>query len=219
MIAALVPVKNLASSKSRLVPHLGRSAVQRLSLAMLSDVLETLDAVPALDRIAVITPDPEIAEVARSLHSEVLLRCDTGLNPSIEQASSELASASDDVSLIVLGDVAGAHSADIEALLDAAPRGGVALAPSSDGGTSALLRSPWNAIPVGFGPDSAATHKNLAAAAGVRFCEISLPSLALDIDVPEDLEKFLHTTPFVDPRAAGTRTRALLRELLSELAS
>ena len=41
--------------------------------------------------------------------------------------------------------------------------------------------------------------------------EIPLDSLAIDIDEPEDLERFVRST------AAGKRTRALLRELLPEL--
>ena len=52
MIGAVVPVKTLSSAKSRLLPWLGRAALERLSIAMLSDVLETLQRVRALDRIA-----------------------------------------------------------------------------------------------------------------------------------------------------------------------
>ena len=213
MIGAVVPVKTLPSSKSSLRPWLDSPSVERLSIAMLSDILETLRRVRAIDRIAVATPDPRIAEVAHEVGAEVLSTSVVGLNPSIEAACEVIAPTADDSVLVVLGDVAGAQAADIEGLLDAGARRGVALAPSNDGGTSALLRTPRDTIPAAFGPNSARAHRELAASAGVSFEELALPSLAIDIDERADLEKFASSA------FAGTRTRALLRELLPDLAT
>ena len=117
------------------------------------------------------------------------------------------------IGAVILGDVAGAQAEDIEALLTAGAHCSVALAPSSDGGTSALLRSPRGIIPAAFGPDSARVHRKLAASAGVSFQELALPSLAIDIDERVDLEKFASSA------SAGSRTRALLRELLPDYAT
>jgi 2-phospho-L-lactate guanylyltransferase len=213
MIGAVVPVKTLPSAKSRLLPWLDRPSLQRLSIAMLGDILETLQRVRALDRIAVATPDLRLAEVARKAGAEVLSASVEGLNPAVEAACAVFAPTTDDAALVVLGDVAGAQAADIEALLDAGTRRGVALAPSNDGGTSALLRTPRDIIPASFGPDSARAHRNLAASAGVPFQELALPSLAIDIDERADLEKFASSA------SAGRRTRALLRELLPDFAT
>jgi 2-phospho-L-lactate guanylyltransferase len=213
MIGAVVPVKTLPSAKSRLRPWLDRTAVEQLAIAMLGDVLETLQRVRALDRIAVATPDPRLAEVARKAGAEVLSASVEGLNPAVEAACAVLAPTANDAALVVLGDVAGAQAADIDALLDAGARRGVALAPSNGGGTSALLRGPRDIIPAAFGPDSARAHRELAANAGVSFVELALPSLAIDIDEREDLEKFASSA------AAGKRTRALLRELLPDFAT
>ena len=57
MIGAVVPVKMLHASKSRMLPALDRAAVEWLTIAMLGDVLESLLQVRGLDRIAVATPD------------------------------------------------------------------------------------------------------------------------------------------------------------------
>jgi 2-phospho-L-lactate guanylyltransferase len=206
MIAAVVPVKSLDASKSRLLPRLGADA-RRLTLAMLADVLEALQRVPELARIAVVTPDAEVAEAARTAGAEALLFREPGLNPAIEAAAAALAPGPDDALLVVLGDVAGARAEDLRRLLDEAPERGVALAPASDGGTAALLRRPSDAIAAGFGPDSAKVHRQLANRASVTFHEIPLPSLALDLDEPEDLDAF------VAGGGAGERTRALLREI------
>jgi len=213
MIGAVVPVKTLPSAKSRLRPWLDSASVERLSIAMLGDVLETLQRVRALERIAVATPDLRLSEVAHKAGAEVLSASVDGLNPAVEAACAVLAPTADDAALVVLGDVAGAQAADIEALLDAGARRGVALAPSNDGGTSALLRGPRDIIPAAFGPDSARAHRELAASAGVAFVELALPSLAIDIDEREDLEKIASSA------SAGERTRALLRELLPDFAT
>lgn len=203
---ALVPVKSLATSKSRLLPHLGARSARRLSTAMLADVLEALLAVPTLSRVAVVTPDAEVAEAARAAGAEALRLDVAGLNPSLEAAARKL-TGPEDTLLVVLGDVAGARVTDLCALLDETPARGVALAPSSDGGTAALVRRPHDVIPAGFGPDSAKTHRELAERADVPFLSVPLPSLALDLDEPEDLERFLETSE------GGRHTRALLLEL------
>jgi coenzyme F420-0:L-glutamate ligase/coenzyme F420-1:gamma-L-glutamate ligase len=207
MISAVVPVKALGATKSRLLPHLAREAAERLALAMLGDVVEALRGVRGLARVAVVTPDAEVARAAREAGAEVLLRDDPGLNAAVEAAGRQLAPGPDDGLLVVLGDVAGARSDELEALLRALPGPGVALAPSRDGGTSALLRIPRDAIPAGFGPGSAKVHRDLASRAGVAFREVPLASLAIDVDAPDDLEALRRSG------GAGARTRRLLDEL------
>lgn len=207
MIAAVVPVKSLGATKSRLLPRLGAEGVRRLSLAMLGDVLEALQGVPEIERIAVATPDVEVAAAAEALGVETLLRQDPGLNPAIEAAGAELLPNPDHGLLVLLGDVAGAQAEDLRRLVRATPRRGVALAPSSDGGTAALLRRPRDVIPASFGANSAKRHRELAEAAGVELREIPLRSLRLDLDDPEDLAAFQETA------IGGRRTRRLLYEL------
>jgi 2-phospho-L-lactate guanylyltransferase len=207
MIAALVPVKALPAAKSRLLPHLGADTARRLSIAMLGDVLEALARVPTLARIAVVTPDATVAQTAREAGAEALLQPDPGLNPAVESAGAALAPGPEDGLLVVLADVAGVRAEEIETLIGTLQGRGVALAPSRDGGTSALLRIPRDVIPAGFGPGSAKVHRDLAERAGVPFHELALPSLAIDVDEPADLEALRSGA------SAGPRTRALLREL------
>ena len=209
MIAAVVPVKGLASSKSRLLPHLGRETVERLAIAMLCDVITALRAVSELERVAVVTPDARVAETAEKAGALPLLRRYPDLNTALDGSAAELARRPDDACLVVLGDVAGVAPGDVEVLIRALEEPGVALAPSSDGGTSALLRSPWNTIGAGFGPGSAAVHRARAQAAGVPYIEVELPSLAIDIDLPADIAAALSSTD----STLGARTRAVLEML------
>ena len=214
MTIALIPVKRLEESKSRLLPQLADAKRQALTLAMLDDLIESLAATPGIDRIGVTTPDPLVAERARRASAEILMRPEPGLNAALEDGRERLCSESDDSLLIVLGDVAGALPEDFATLIDASKTseaGGVWLAPSSDGGTSALLQVPANAIPCRFGRDSARLHREAAAKVDVPFFEIELASLSIDLDQPEDLEAFLKT------KGGGRRTRALLEETSGEL--
>jgi len=203
VISAIVPVKALAKSKSRLFPERPRGDVEALSLAMMSDVIACLRAVAALERVVVVTPDSAVARCAGAQGAQVLLRADPGLNPAIEAASAAVAGPGDAV-LVVLGDVAAADPAEVAQLVAAAPARGVALAPSRDGGTSALVRRPHGVIPACFGRDSAKRHREAAATAGVAYIELALPSLAIDVDRAEDARAILAVP------SLGARTRALL---------
>lgn len=206
MIAGVVPVKSLDAPKSRLRPRLGAMGVRALTLAMLGDVVEALLAVPELSRVGVVTPDAAVAEFAREAGAEALLREDPGLNAAVDAAAAELTGPGD-AALTLLGDVAGARPEDLSRLVAAAPERGVALAPSRDGGTAALVRVPPRVVAGGFGPASARRHRELAEAAGVACVELALPSLAIDVDAAADLDDLLASD------AAAPRTRALLREL------
>jgi 2-phospho-L-lactate/phosphoenolpyruvate guanylyltransferase len=209
MTIALIPVKRLEESKSRLLPELADAARQALTLAMLEDLIEALTRTGCIDRIAVTTPDPLVARRAEAAGAEVLLRPEPGLNAALEDAAERLAPSPAEALLIVLGDVAGALAADFRRLVDEAGEGktGVWLAPSADGGTSALLLRPARAIAFRFGPSSAARHREAAREARIAYHELPLPSLAIDLDQPEDLSAFLATS------GGGTRTRALLESL------
>ncbi len=215
MRVALVPVKRLHAAKSRLLPLLGRAALERLTLAMLEDVLAALRAAREIDRVAVVTEDPAVADAARAAGAEALLRRDAGLNPSLDAAARTLAAEGARALLVVLGDVPGIEPPDVARLFAAlAELGGrgVVLAPARDGGTAALLRAPHDVIPSRFGPESAAAHRALARDAGVPLAELELPGLALDLDRPEDVAEFRSAG------RGGTRTRHALAELRLEAA-
>ena len=211
MTTAVVPVKSLAASKSRLLPELARDQLQALSLAMLEDLIRALKTTPALETVAVATPDDRVAEHARALGAVALHGPDDGLNPAIDAAAAKLGLSDEDPLLVVLGDVPGALPGELQRLFDAleglGPGPAAVLAPSRDGGTSALLRRPHRALASCFGPQSAARHREAAREAGASFQELPLPSLAIDLDRAEDLRGFLAETP------GGEQTRALLRGL------
>jgi 2-phospho-L-lactate guanylyltransferase len=80
--------------------------------------------------------------------------------------------------------------------------GVVAVIPDRHGtGTNGLLMAPPDAIGPAFGPDSCERHLDRAGRAGWRPVREGLPSLALDLDTPDDLEE-LRARLAPDPDAA-----------------
>jgi len=205
--AALIPVRHLSAGKSRLEKVLSRDEIRALTLAMLGDVIEALAETPEIDRVAVVTPDPDIAESARTAGAEALLDPKPGLNASLDRAGAALRADGATSLLVVLGDVAGVRALEVSALYRAlrehGSRGAV-MAPARDGGTAALLRAPADVLPNRFGVDSAAAHREAAREQGVPWSELDLASLRIDLDRPEDLEDALAF------RNGARRTRAVL---------
>lgn len=213
MSIALIPVKKLSESKSRLLSHLPDARRQALTLAMLEDLIECLAQTKGIERIGVTTPDETVAEHAREAGAEILMRPEPGLNAALEEGIARMQPRTDEAIMIVLGDVAGAVSADFETLLGDATadrQRGIWLAPSSDGGTSALVQRPPGVIPCCFGQASAARHEEAARDAGIAYHEVELRSLAIDLDETDDLIAFQKT------EGGGARTRRLLAEILGD---
>ncbi len=213
MIVALIPVKSLATGKSRLRASLPDAAIPALSLAMLADVVTALQGVPEIDSIAVVTPDENVGEAATALGARALVRQDPGLDASIAMAARELSGGSAEPLdlLVIMGDLPGASSIAIGLFIEQARELGenaVAIATSTDGGTTLLLRKPWDAMGTVYGPNSANSHFELAKAAGLPVSLFHHPELAIDLDEPEDLQRFLQL------ESTGHQTRALLQQIL-----
>jgi 2-phospho-L-lactate guanylyltransferase len=208
-IAALVPFKSLTRAKRRLRTRLRDEQVERISRAMLADVLDALRAAPSLAQIAVLTEDAAVAEIAESSGASVRIqRPDPGLNPTLESAGAELVRGGFDASLVVLGDLPLLQGEHIEAVLAAGAGHDAVLVPSSDGGTALLLRRPPDCFPSRFGKDSAAVHTAEARSAGLDLlCFTDLPEeVRVDLDTPDDIVRVARS-------AHACRTRDLLREL------
>lgn len=199
MRLCIVPMKPLAHAKYRLSPVLSPEERRALSLAMLADVI---DAGWALDAVWAITTDDDATAVAVAAGAEVHpdpAPAD-GLNASLAGVTADAVEAGFSGVLVLSADCAAVRRDDVRSL---APGRGVALAPNLDGtGTNALWRSPGDAIPTHFGPDSRQAHESVAHGRGVPFAVVPLSRVARDVDRPEDLDALWDLGPGRTTRVA-----------------
>jgi 2-phospho-L-lactate/phosphoenolpyruvate guanylyltransferase len=212
---AILPVKTFGSAKQRLAGLLGSGSRHALAQAMFCDVLASLRHVPRLDAIAVVTAD-RVAESAALAHRVPVLRDDfeVGQSAAASTGIRHALAAGFERAVLVPGDAPLLDPRELDAFLERTAAEGVAVAivPDRHGtGTNALLLAPPDAIEPSFGPGSLERHVSAAEEAGLRHLVDPLPSLALDIDTPEDLAEL--ATTLDQRRGQAPMTRGTLRQL------
>lgn len=192
---AVVPVKALSDSKSRLATVLTPDQRAALTLRLLRGALDALDG-PGIVARLVVSPDPAVLAVATAAGAAALEQRGGGLNEALEGARRWAEGAAADALLIVLGDLPLLTPADTAAIVALAQSDGVAdratvvLAPDRhETGTNALLLRPAGAMPFAFGRDSLARHRAAAAARALVVHHYRAPGTALDLDTPDDLDE------------------------------
>jgi 2-phospho-L-lactate/phosphoenolpyruvate guanylyltransferase len=190
---ALIPLKHEGERKGRLAARLAPDERARLSRIMFDHVVGILSETPGVGRIALLAPiAPEgwphawIRDEGRGLNEEL----------------TALRTAEISVNLLIIhADLPLLARCDVEAMLKAAARTGVAIAPDRhDSGTNALALGAGAAPRPGFGAGSFERHLLQAPDSPI----VRRQGLALDIDTPEDLA--LAAAAGFDPRpAAGSR--------------
>jgi 2-phospho-L-lactate guanylyltransferase len=202
----LIPVKNLSAAKQRLAAVLDQPARTELAQAMLHDVVSALAAWPRRPACALVTSDPFAINLAEEYDFELIPdRTNPGETGAIEMATRLCVARGIDSTLIIPADIPLIQASEIDQILQHAPDEGSVLAPAADGrGTNAAFRRPANLFPLRFGNDSFKPHLAAAQATGKPCIVLQLPSLAVDVDNPEDLQQLL-THP------GETRTQSLVR--------
>jgi len=196
-VAALMPVKGFHNAKQRLSPLLSGAAREVLAETMFRDVLRQVRLARGLAGTFVVTGDDKVAAIASSAGAEVIREtAEDGETRAVDFARFELKRAGCEAVLIIPADMPLVRAADVEALLAQVPVDATApyalLVPSHDKlGTNALLLAPPDVIRLRFGHDSFTFHMSQVAAQGLPPRYVENEHLALDIDEPGDLERFL----------------------------
>lgn len=195
---AIVPIKPLRRSKSRLAKVLSDEQRAQLSERLLIHTLQVLRDVSGIDRTLVVSRDSQALALARDFDARTVTeRGHPELNQALERATIVAQSYGVSAVLILPADLPLLASEDVEQLLE--PLGDdpiVVIAPDRKGtGTNALLVAPPGLIEYEFGADSFAKHVALTREAGASIEIRELPNLGLDLDEPEDLELLRQERP------------------------
>jgi 2-phospho-L-lactate guanylyltransferase len=188
---AIVPVKPLRYGKSRLAGTLTEDQRTELNRALLKHTLETLSELKEVDGVLVISRDPHALTVARSHGARTVQEHgQPQLNMALQRATVIAKVYATRGVLVLPADLPLISKDDILELIKRAQEPPVVvIAPDRHGrGTNALLISPPGLIEYDFGENSFQRHCERAKNAGARLEIVELPSLALDLDIPEDFE-------------------------------
>jgi 2-phospho-L-lactate/phosphoenolpyruvate guanylyltransferase len=215
---AIVPIRSLRHGKTRLDGALLPPARSALIKRMLLGVAAALTESEAVERVGVVSPDPEALALASTLGSAVEPVAQEvtapGLNPALE-AGRDWATAHDAGGLLVLfGDLPLLTAGDVHHIVRRdAP---VVISPDRHGtGTNALLLRNGAALDFEFlfGPGSYERHVEEAHRLGLEVATSVTPGTAIDLDTPEDL-RLLGLEPLSPGQFDIERVRIRLLESL-----
>ncbi len=188
---AIVPVKPLRRGKSRLAGSLTEDERVELNRRLLERTLKTLTDLKEVEQVLVVSRDSSALAIARDLGARTVQEDGAPtLNTALKRATVVAQVYASRGVLVVPADLPFLSGEDIQALIEKATDPPVVvIAPDRhEKGTNALLLYPADLIEYDFGGDSFKRHCERARKAGARLEIVNLPSLSLDLDLPEDLE-------------------------------
>jgi 2-phospho-L-lactate guanylyltransferase len=211
-IWAVVPIKELDGAKQRLAPLLTPAQRRALIEVMMSEVLEAVTTTNSLAGVMVVTADPHATALATRLGARVVTDgARDGHTGSVTAGLKLLAKEGRAGMLTLPADIPAVTSQEINLVVGAhlPGRPSFTISPAHDHlGSNTVICSPPDAVPLRFGDNSYYPHLDAAQRCGIEPTVIHQPGIAMDIDHPIDLAKFLAL-----PQSIGTRTRALLEEM------
>lgn len=187
---AIVPVKPLRRGKTRLAKVLSEDQRAALNKKLLIHTLDTITQLPELEQVLVVSRDPEALAIARDHGARTVLEDGAPhLNIAITRATAVAMMYSVSGVLILPADLPQMKPEDVTVMVDAAKYSEtMVIAPDHrQQGTNALLLRPPDLISFSFGENSFYRHVAQANSKGARVEVVELPSLARDVDYPEDL--------------------------------
>ena len=188
---AIVPVKPLRRGKSRLAGALSDDERTELNRNLLQNTLKILSEIRELEEVLVVSRDPAALTVARNYGARTVREDgQPELNTALKRATVVAQVYATRGVLVLPADLPLISRGDVLALIERASDPPViVIAPDRhEKGTNALLISPSGLIEYDFGENSFQRHCERARKAGARLEIVNIPSLALDLDLPEDLE-------------------------------
>ena len=188
-VSAVVPVKDLQGTKSRLAPILNPGARAGLTLYMMGRVVAAIRS-SGVEDVCVVSPDGIVLNEAQRRGAVPLVQKTQGLNPALEEGRNRALELGASALLVFPADLPLLEEEDVRAFLEASEGRAVVISPDGTrSGTNALLTRPPDALPFAFGPNSFEAHLEAARKRGldVRVCERS--HLAFDLDTAGDLAR------------------------------
>lgn len=212
---AILPIKTFSHAKQRLDIGFAPEPRRALAEAMVEDVLVALRRAQSVDATLVVSSDLGAQTIAAAYGAIVLEDdLDRGHNPAASKGVQRSLEHGAERVLLVPGDCPLVDPDELDQLL-ARPvdTPSALIVPDRHGtGTNALVLTPPGSLEPSFGPGSCARHLANARLAGIAAEVVHVPTLALDVDTPEDLDAVADALD--SKRGGAARTRGVLTQLL-----
>jgi 2-phospho-L-lactate guanylyltransferase len=187
----VIPVKPLRRGKSRLAGVLTENERENLNRDLLLSTLEKITGLHEVGRILIVSRDPAVLALARSSKVVTLQEYGkTNLNLALKRATLFIRQYTVRSVLVLPADLPILDPLEIQMIFQHDQNSPlvVVVPDRHHQGTNALFMHPPGLIEYGYGPGSFIYHCQQANKSGADLAVLELPSLALDLDTPEDLE-------------------------------
>ena len=202
-IAVIIPMKPLASSKSRLAPHLSDWQREAIASRMFWTVLEAATASRQISATWVVGGDSAVQRIAAQTGAEWHDDAGAPLNAALEAAFAQWFRREGDAALFLPADLPLVTAQDIDALIAASGklRSAVFSPALRDGGTNAILMPRDVAFPLQLGEGSFQRHIIESARRSAPIAYHFSRTVGLDVDTIEDLQTWRSLKPdaFITP--------------------
>lgn len=190
-VVGVIPLNALTRAKSRLSSALAPEERRDLALWLAERTLAALRASGVVERVAVVSPDPEALAWAATQGAEPLLQPGRGLNAGLALARAWAVGLRAGALLIALGDLPLLTGDEVKRFVTMGRlhQRLLTLAPdSARDGTNLMLARPSELAPLAYGRGSFNRHRLLARRAGTPVMVFRSRGAAFDVDEPADLE-------------------------------
>jgi 2-phospho-L-lactate/phosphoenolpyruvate guanylyltransferase len=186
--AAVVPINQLRSAKSRLARYLSESDRRELVYWMAAHVLTSLRRSHCVDHIALVSPDVEVLAWAEDRDVVPLYQESGGLNAGLELGRSWAHSVGAESLVVLLGDLPCLTPEEAARFIESGRLHPLVLAPDRmTEGTNGLLLHLEVQLPFAFGERSLVRHQELARERQITPLLFQAPGLSFDVDSYADL--------------------------------
>ncbi|NWF68947.1 MAG: 2-phospho-L-lactate guanylyltransferase [Chloroflexi bacterium] len=193
----IIPIKPLKQAKSRLASVITPEQRQQFAQALLRNTLETVQGVPQITGTLVISRDSKALAIAREYKAFTVMESGAPeLNAALMRAAQVVSGWRADAVLVLPADLPLITREDISAIIDLGRdyRSVVIATDEHEDGTNALMTRPPGMFAYAYGAGSYQRHMALARAAGAAVKVYHSERLMLDVDLPEDLERYIRLT-------------------------
>ncbi|MEM7335878.1 MAG: 2-phospho-L-lactate guanylyltransferase [Chloroflexota bacterium] len=195
-IWAIIPVKTLSKTKTRLASVLLPNERANLTLKLLKRLLFQIDKVASIDRAIVVSRDERVCQLALAPNQSALSEPEgEDLNGSVSFAFKYAQQAGVTHCLILPSDLPLVEAADLDLFLsqigkDTAGKTALICSDAIQMGTNALLLPTNKPFQFRYGPNSYEQHLEEMQQRGLNPISLFVPNIQFDLDNEADWQKY-----------------------------